>query len=507
MQPVAKESQTLWQDLFESTREYPSLQHEINADVCIIGAGITGLTAAYLLAKSGKKIAIIDAWGVAAGETSRTTAHLTAVLDDRYYHLESIFGETKTRHIAESHMAAINRIEMMCKKENIACDFQRVPGFLVAKNAKQAQSLEKELASCRRLGLGNVEMHSSILSPMKEVYAALCFPDQASFNIAKYIQGLLAVLQDLKVTIYTGSAVQDIQEDDPWHVILENKARINATEVIVAAHTPFNDRFKIHTKQAAYRSYVLAYEIPKESYPSCLIWDLEEPYHYIRRVAGGNTDFLLIGGEDHKTGQCDNPEQRFENLKKWSKQHFNHLGELRYQWSGQIIEPVDGLAFIGKNPDSDNLYMATGFSGNGMTYGTMAGILIHDLIQGVANPWEEIYQPSRKTLKTAGQFLDENLNAVSCMVKDWVKPCVVKSEDKIPRGEGAIMQDGLNKVAVYRDEQGDIQKFSAKCPHLGCVVQWNGGEKTWDCPCHGSRFTAQGKVINGPAASDLTPKN
>ena len=260
----------------------------------------------------------------------------------------------------------------------------------------------------------------------------------------------------------------------------------------------------MHTKQAAYRTYVVAFAVPKNSYSSFLLWDMPDPYHYARIVRGGDEgDLLVVGGEDHKTGQANDAENRFKKLEEWSEKHFEILGPLAFRWSGQVMEPVDHLAFIGRNPMDENVYIVTGDSGNGMTHGTLAGILITDLIQGRTNPWEKLYDPSRKSIETAPTYIKENANVVGCMVSDWIAPGEAGKPEDIPPNEGAIMRKGLSKIAVFKDEDGGLHKCSAVCTHLGCVVQWNSGEKSWDCPCHGSRFDVEGDILNGPAIKQL----
>ena len=269
--------------------------------------------------------------------------------------------------------------------------------------------------------------------------------------------------------------------------------------MIVATNTPFNDRVTMHTKQAAYRTYVVGVEVPKDSFPPFLLWDMADPYHYVRRVRGDVCDVLIIGGEDHKTGQADDAGERYLRLERWARERFAGLGELRYQWSGQLMEPVDALGFIGRNPlDDDNVYIVTGDSGDGMTHGTIAGMLIRDLISGRPNPWEKLYDPARKSMKAAGTYLGENANFVGHMVRDWVRGGEVQERADIAPGEGAILREGLSTVAIYRDSGGDLHEVSAVCTHLGCLVQWNGGEQSWDCPCHGSRFSVDGAVLHGP---------
>jgi nitrite reductase/ring-hydroxylating ferredoxin subunit len=279
---------------------------------------------------------------------------------------------------------------------------------------------------------------------------------------------------------------------------------------VVATNTPVNDRVAIHTKQAPYQTFAIGLEVPHGSVPKGLYWDTLDPYHYVRLQSlpgdqSMETDVLIVGGEDHKSGQADDTKARFARLEHWTRARFPMAGEVRFQWSGQVMEPVDGLAFIGRNPlDAPNVFIATGDSGMGMTHGTIAGLLLTDLIMGRPNRWAGLYDPSRVTPRAVGEFAKENLN-VALEYGQWLTGGDVDSAAQIPYGQGAVLRRGLTKVAVYRDEQGQLHEFSAVCPHLGCLVAWQSTEQIWNCPCHGSRFDAYGGVISGPANSDLTP--
>jgi Rieske Fe-S protein len=290
-------------------------------------------------------------------------------------------------------------------------------------------------------------------------------------------------------------------------VTTKQKAKIVADAVVVATNTPVNDWVDIHTKQASYRTYVVGLSVPAHSIPSGLYWDTSKPFHYVRlqRVIGkgASHDLLIVGGEDHKTGQAENVADRFGRLVTWAKSCFPGVEEIEFQWSGQVINSMDNLAFIGRNPGDENVYIVTGDSGMGMTHGTIAGMLLRDLILGRENKWASLYDPSRKTLLAAPNFVAENLNVASEYM-EWITPGDVPSVEKINRGRGAIIRRGLFKVAIWRDDAGQLHELSAVCPHLGCIVAWNPTEHSWDCPCHGSRFDVNGKVLNGPAIKPIS---
>jgi Rieske Fe-S protein len=279
--------------------------------------------------------------------------------------------------------------------------------------------------------------------------------------------------------------------------------------VVVATNTPVNDWVKMHTKQAAYRTYVIGVPVPFDSILTALYWDTEDPFHYVRlqRIGEGAEarDILIIGGEDHKTGQNEDIENRYARLLSWARTHFPGLPEPEFRWSGQIMDTIDGLAFIGRNPgDEKNVYIVTGDCGVGLTHGTIAGMLITDMIMGRENPWAILYDPARKSPLAALTFAKENLNVAS-QYASWVTPGEVSRPEEITPGTGAIVRSGLTKIAVYRDPAGNLHERSAVCTHLGCIVAWNATESSWDCPCHGSRFDPDGKVLNGPAIAPLAP--
>ncbi|HKP72575.1 MAG TPA: FAD-dependent oxidoreductase [Pyrinomonadaceae bacterium] len=494
------------------TPPQPQLTGEARADVVIVGAGIAGLTTAYLLTKEGKRVVVLDDGAVAGGETCRTTAHLVNALDDRYYQLERLHGEEGARLAAESHTAAIDKIESIVNAEGIDCDFARVDGYLFVPPGDDPAQLGEELRAAHRAGLTEIEHVERAPVESFDTGAALRFPRQGQFHILKYLNGLTEAIRRGGGEIYNRTHASKIEGGDEARVETSDGAVVRAGAVVVATNTPVNDLVAIHTKQAPYRTYVIGARVPRGSVPQILLWDTPDPYHYLRLQSvsdgedlGGGYDVLIVGGEDHKTGQADDAEARFRRLEEWTRERFPQVQGIEFRWSGQVMEPVDGLAFIGRNPlDSDNVYIATGDSGNGMTHGTIAGMLLTDLITGRPNKWAKIYDPTRKplSLSAAKDFAEENLN-VAAQYTDLVTPGEVDDVSQIKAGDGAVVRRGLTKVACYRDESGALHERSAICAHLGCVVQWNSLEKTWDCPCHGSRYQKDGHVVNGPAISGL----
>jgi glycine/D-amino acid oxidase-like deaminating enzyme/nitrite reductase/ring-hydroxylating ferredoxin subunit len=490
---------------------FPPLERDATADVCIVGAGIAGLSAAYELACRGRSVLVLEDGGIASGETGRTTAHLATAIDDRYALIERVHGVPSAGLAGESHAAAIARIEAICEAEGIGCDLERVDGYLIPASGQTADFLARERDAAVAAGLREVELLDRIPEPGFPAGPCIRFPRQAQFHPLKYAAGLASAIVRRGGRIHGGTRVTDVTDGEPVRVETAHGAAVLATDAVVATNTPFNDRFAIHTKQAPYRTYVLAARIPRDRVAHALLWDTGDPYHYVRVApapegAGESSyDYLLVGGEDHKTGQePGTADDRFGRLEQWMRTHFPTAGSVDYRWSGQVLEPVDGVAFIGRNPGDRHTYVHTGDSGMGMTHGVLGGILNADLILGRANPWAPLYDPGRRTLRSAEAYLKENLN-VAVQYGDWVRPGDVPGVEQIARGAGAVMREGLHRIAVYRDDDGALHSRSATCTHLGCVVRWNAAEKSWDCPCHGSRFDPFGEVLNGPAIAPLAP--
>jgi glycine/D-amino acid oxidase-like deaminating enzyme/nitrite reductase/ring-hydroxylating ferredoxin subunit len=480
-----------------------ALAGDVRADVCIVGAGIAGLTIAYRMARPGRKIVVLDDGAVAGGESCRTTAHLCSALDDRYVELERLHGQEGARLAAESHAAAVDEIERIVAAERIDCDFERLDGYLFQPEG-DPDLLINELDAVRRAGIA-AELVERVPIDCYDFGRGLRFPRQGQFHILSYLRGLALAATRNGAWIHDATHVTGVEPGHPARVATADGPVVTADAVVIATNTPVIDRVTMHTKQAAYRTYVVAGRIPEESVPHLLLWDTLDPYHYVRvQRGGGGIDYLIVGGEDHRTGEADDMEERHNRLIGWTRTRFPQVRDFPHRWSGQIMEPVDALGFIGVNPGSDdNVMIATGDSGNGMTHGTIAGLLIPDLIEGRANPWAGLYDPARKTLQAAGTFARENLKVVGHFA-DHATASEVDQVSDIRAGEGAVMRQGLKKLALYRDPAGQLHTLSATCPHLGCIVHWNSGEKTWDCPCHGSRFHALGEVVNGPANKGLT---
>lgn len=495
------------QPIWDTNAEMPgfrALDCDTQADVCVVGGGIAGLSAAYLLTRAGKSVVVLDSGELGRGMTGVTTAHLTCVLDERYADIARIRGETIARIAAQSHQAAINRIDAIIAEEGIDCDFERLPGFLFRAPGDPEEVLPSEFEALRHAGVFEAVMVDRAPIPGFETGPCVAIPSQAQFHPRKYLAGVARALQRAGAEIYANTRADVIEGGDAARVQSGHRTVV-ADDVVVATNTPINDLVAIHTKQAPYMTYVIAAPIDGGALPRALLWDTLDAYHYVRRHRISGCDYIIVGGEDHKSGQASDTTERHGRLEAWARERFPAMGPIEYVWAGQVMQSLDGLAYIGRNPlDKANVYVATGDSGTGMTHGTIAGILLTDLILGRKNPWEDAYDPSRKPVGAVGTFVKETAN-MAAQFGDWLKPGEVTTPEEIPSGSGALLRDGLGMIAAYRDPQGRLHEMSAVCNHLGCLVHWNGADSTWDCPCHGSRFDRFGRVINGPANKNLSP--
>ena len=490
---------SVWSET-EPAPRHPPLSGDTTADVAIIGGGLTGVTAALLLQRAGQRVALIESRRIGKGETGKTTAHLSLVLDTRYRTLISRFGADGARLAAEGHRAAIERIARFSEEEAIRCDFRRVPGFLYAERPEEKEELVHEAEAVRRLGIA-ATLTEDVPLPFKTALG-LKFEDQAAFHPRAYLQALADAFVAAGGAIYEETHATDIEEGEPCRVVTE-RGVLSASRVIVAAHVPVSNRVMLHTKLAAYRSYAVGIEMPFST--DALFWDLADPYHYTRLQRIDGRTYVIVGGEDHKVGDTDDTATPFERLEDYVLSHFDReVAPTDYRWSGQIVESVDGLAYVGRNALSSRIFVATGYSGNGMTWATLAAMVLADQVREKKNPWSDLLDATRiKPLASAKAFVAENVDFPKTLVKDRVPLPGLEALGEIPAGEGHVLSVRGNRLAVYRNGNGELSAVSAVCTHLGCLVRWNTTEKSWDCPCHGSRFDPHGRILNGPAITGL----
>jgi len=494
---------SLWRAEAE-TRKFPTLDRDTSCDLVVVGSGIAGLSSAFEAARCGANVIVIDRRNITDGMTARTTAHLVSEIDDRYFELIDAVGEADARLYHESQVAAINRIEAICADEGIEADFARLSGYLIPAEAAHVQELEQEFDACQKLGV-EVEWTRQAPYPLIDGTKALKFADQGRFHPLKYCAGLVRGIEKRGGRICGGTAYVAHEENlDSIVLSTESGRTIRAGAALFATNSPVNDRVAVHTKQIPMRTYAMAGVVPAESVEDALIWDTLWPYHYVRlQPAGGGRDWLIVGGEDHRTGTAEDMEERFARLEAWTRKRFPSFSKAEHRWSGQVMEPADCMPFSGRD-GSERIYVHTGDSGTGMTNGVAGALNFIALYRNEKARFSDLFDPGRKP--TSSYSLAEYVKGqgpVVANLAEYLGAGEVDNVDEIEPGEGAIVRRGLAKHAVYRREDGSLVERSAVCTHVGCIVHWNSFEKCWDCPCHGSQFAPEGNVLNAPAIRPL----
>ena len=488
-----------------SLRSFPKLGRDLTVDVVVIGGGIAGLTTAYLASAAGRSVAVIERDRCAMIDTGHTTAHVTMVTDTRLNELSRKFGTTHAQAVWDAGLAAIAEIDTIIREHDIACDFEWVSGYRHAPSGRadseQTKAFEEEAQLAAELGfdvepVGNVPF---IGGP------GVRFDNQARFHPRKYLAGVSAAIRENGGEIFEHTEADEFR-DQPRSV-KANGHWIHAGEIVIATHNPLvgvagmTSATVFQTKLALYTSYAIAGRVGQGTVADALFWDTADPYHYLRLEPHRDYDVVIFGGEDHKTGQVADTNACYRRLEETLTGMLPDI-ELTHRWSGQVIETPDGLPYIGKM--ADHQYAATGFSGNGMTFGTLGGMMMSDAIAGRPNPWTDLFDPGRAALRRGlWEYIEENADYPYYMMRDRFAGAEGKSLRAVKRGHGSIIKHDGQKVAAYRAPDGVLTMVSATCTHMACIVGWNDAERTWDCPCHGSRFTPQGAVISGPAEKPL----
>jgi glycine/D-amino acid oxidase-like deaminating enzyme/nitrite reductase/ring-hydroxylating ferredoxin subunit len=472
----------------------------------VIGSGIAGMSTAYELSRFGRSVVVIDRGKVGAGMTARTTGHLATELDDLYSELIKARGEDDARLYHDSQVTAVNRIEAICRDEGIDADFVRLDGYMFAAEPEHMKWLEEEYDACRRIGVKDVEWVERAPVPGIDTGRALRFARQGRFHPTKYLAGLAKAIVARGGRFYADTVhVSDDEDELGVTITTEAGPKIRARAAVFATNSPTNDKVTIHTKQLPDRTYVVAGRVPKGSVPDALVWDTLENYHYVRiQPLSEAEDLLIVGGNDHKTGEMPDIEAVVADLEAWTRARYPSFQGAEYRWSGQVLEPIDFMPFSGLNPGQVRTFIHTGDSGMGLTNGVAGSLTIMPLIIGEDSRYAELFDPSRKTAASSsiGEFIRGQAGVLKNFA-EYVGPGDVKTEAEIPPGHGALIRHGLKQVATYKAEDGTIIRRSPACTHLGCIVHWNGFEKCWDCPCHGSQFAPDGQVLNGPAVTPL----
>lgn len=495
-------SRSIWNSIAPKTN-FPTLKESLAVDVAIVGGGITGITSAYLLAKSGKKVAVLEAGEISGGTSGYSTGNLYSMIDKRLHHIQSKWDRETAGAVANSRTAAVNLVENLVKEHNIDCDFKRVPWYLFSESNKKDETIEKEIAAAKDYRL-QVEEVEDLPLPM-QVSKAIKVENQAQFNPSAFIRGLAQKVDSANCRIFENSPVVHIEKEEELSLSTPH-GTVTAKNVILATHSP-KGIYAVHTAIYPYREYAMAAKLKSGDFPDGIYWDTEADFHTSMRTykSNGESYVLMLGGH-HKVGQEDDYSRFYDKLEKNIRKYFD-VSSIDYKWSAQHYKPADGLPYIGESVD-DNIYFATGFSTDGLTYGVLSAMIFDDLLNGRKNEWAELYKAKRfKPIKSAKEYIKENLNVAKQYLKNIPGTADDEVYSEIPAGEGKVVDHGTEKWAVYRDQSGVVHCRSALCTHMECVVDWNDAEKSWDCPCHGSRFEPTGEVIEGPAFGPLAPKD
>ena len=484
--------------------QFAALDADTTADVAVVGAGVTGLTTAALLSAAGRSVIVLDRGRCALGDTGYTSAHLTMVTDTRLHELASRFGVSHAQAVWDAGLAAVAQIDELVRRHDIDADFEWVDGYLhlaAGADGDEPARLRDDAALATEMGF-DVEFVEAV--PVAGS-AGVRVAGQARVHPRKYLGGLARALAASGVRIHEHSDVTAF-EDAP-RSLTANGHKVTCGDIVIATHNPLVGLSSVasatlfQTKLALYTSYVVAGRVPKGIVPDALWWDTGDPYYYLRVEPHRDYDLVIYGGEDHKTGQVEDTEACFTRLESKLESMLPSV-EIKHRWSGQVIETHDGLPYIGST--APHQFAATGFAGNGLTFGTLSGVMMTDAILGRANPWAELFDPGRKALgRSLWDYVKENADYPYYLVRDRFAGARSRSLRTVKRGQGQVIEHDGAKVAAYRDRDGSLTLRSAICTHMGCVVAWNPAERSWDCPCHGSRFTTSGDVISGPAESPL----
>lgn len=485
---------------------FPALDRNMHADVVIVGGGVTGVTTAYLMKKAGLRVILLERNCLACGDTGATTAHLTCVTDVRMADLVRSFGEDHARAAWDAGLAALWQISECVEAERLSCGFAWVPGYLHPAldeplTDRVVEDLRKEARLVSDLGFDArfVERAPFVDRPAVE------YPGQARIHPLRYVAGLAAAIEGDGSAIFERTNVDDV-EDEPLAAVCGSH-RVTCDYVVVATHNPIMGKASLaratilQTKLALYSTYAVAGRTKSGTVPDALFWDTADPYRFLRIDRHRDRDTVILGGEDHKTGQVQDTRARFETLQRALERLIPGI-QISHRWSGQVIETNDGLPYIGEI--APRQFASTGYNGNGITFGTLAAIMARDAVIGQKNPWQNLFDVGRTKIRGAlWDYLKENKDYPYYLIRDRFAGAEGKSLRELGRGTGKILELEGRRVAAFRHENGKVSMLSPVCTHMGCHVTWNDAEGTWDCPCHGSRFTPTGDVLAGPAEEPL----
>jgi glycine/D-amino acid oxidase-like deaminating enzyme/nitrite reductase/ring-hydroxylating ferredoxin subunit len=499
---VANKRQSLWIDTSEEAG-FPRLDRPLSVDVAVLGGGIAGISTALLLKRAGMTVAVIEADRVGAGVTGHTTAKLSSLHGLTYARIASSFGDDGARAYGEANQAGIEQIAQWVEEEGIDCDFRRKPNYTYATSPEQLGDIEKEVEVAQRVGLP--ASYTEEVDLPYPVAGAVRFDSQAEFHPRRFVLALAELVAGDGSHVFEGTRALGVSDGRPARVETTG-APVTAGYVVVATHFPFLDRGLYFARMHPERSYALGVRV-RDAAPQGMYISADQPTRSIRSHPVADGEMLIVGGEGHKTGQGGDTLARYQTLERFAREHWD-VESVEYQWASQDNEAVDHVPYIGRfAPHSRRLYTATAFRKWGLAQSVAAAMILEDLILGRDNPWASLYDPSRmKPLASAKDFVKENANVATRLVGDRLTKRGGRDAAELAPGEGDIAQLDGEKVAAFRDEEGVLHAVSTACTHMGCQLNWNSGDRSWDCPCHGSRFSPDGEILHGPAVRPLERK-
>jgi len=490
---------SLWLSAAPSTA-YPTLDGDAEFDVAVIGGGIAGITAALACKRDGARVAVLERGVVCGGTTGFTTAKVSALQETKLSDISKLHGEAGAAAYASASVAAVARIEELVRDEHIECGWERVTAYTYAADDEQVDAVEQEAAAARAAGL---DVHTTTDVPLPfAAPRAVALADQGQLDPVRYVRGLAAAVEGDGSRIFESTAVADVKDGSPCRVSTLGGATVTARDVIVATNYPLLDRGLFFARTEAARSYLVAARV-RGATPEGMFITAGPPSRSLRSYHDGQDTWLLVGGEGHLTGSDEAQPERYDALERFARERFDVV-DVPFRWSTQDGMPTDKLPYVGAYaPTSDHLFVAAGFQKWGMTSATFAGAILADRLAGRQNPFADVFDPNRLTVRSAPALAKAQLWVARHMVGDRLKAADTTSTDDVPAGEARVVRTGLGKTGVYRDEDGVAHGVSLRCTHLGCLLHFNVAERSWDCPCHGSRFGVDGAVLAGPAVHAL----
>jgi glycine/D-amino acid oxidase-like deaminating enzyme/nitrite reductase/ring-hydroxylating ferredoxin subunit len=482
---------------------FPKLTDDLTVDVAVIGGGISGITTALLCKQDGARVAVLERGEVAGGATGYTTAKASALQQTKLSEIRRQHGDEKTAAYARASLEAIDWIGSTVAERGIDCSWERLPDFTYAADEQQLRSVEQAAEAARAAGL-SVTTTSDVPVPF-EVAGAVRLDGQAQFHPVRYVQALAALLPGEDCHVFERTVVTEVHEGSPCTVTTDDGRTVTAGSVVVCTNYPLLDRGLFFARTLATRSYLVAARLREgAALPGAMAISAGEPTRSVRPYVDADGErWVLVGGEGHSTGADKAQPERYEALERFAREQFDVV-DVPYRWSTQDSSPVDRLPYAGPyTPRSRHLFVNGGHQKWGMTNGTACARVVADLIAGRENPYAELLDPNRVSLSAAPQFARAQLHVGAHMIGDRLTPADASSSEEVPAGEARVVRSGLGKVGVHRDDAGGLHAVSLRCTHLGCLVHWNGAERSWDCPCHGSRFGIDGEVLAGPAVEPL----